>query len=343
MIKIDGSFGEGGGQILRTAIGLSVYTDTPIEIYNIRKNRRNPGIKPQHYTAISSVQKICNAELDFLEIGSNKLFFKPGEIKPGKFKFDIGTAGSITLAFQPIILGCLKSNKKNTIELSGGTDVKWSPSWDFFTKVFLNLLNKMRINIEARLINRGYYPKGGGKGEIKIEKVRNIKPFFVNSKQDFEDIKGIINISKLPDHISKRINHTIIKNATKNNLRTSIDIEKNNSFSPGVGVSLWSETKETVLGSTVMGEKGVTSEEVGKKASNRIIKDILSNSTVDIYSFDQIIPYLAIASKNKDSEIIVRKISKHAETNMWLVKKFLDVEFEIIEQEKNFKIRISSI
>lgn len=342
MIKIDGSYGEGGGQILRTAIGLSVYTDTPIEIYNIRKNRPNPGIKPQHYTAISSVQKLCNAKVDYLEIGSNKLFFKPNKINPGKFKFDIGTAGSITLAFQTIILGCLKSDKKNTIELSGGTDVKWSPSWTFFTNVFLNLLSKMGINIEARLINRGYYPKGGGKGEIKIEKISKIKPFFVNSKQDFSTIKGIINISKLPDHISKRINHTIIKNTTKNNLKIYINVLKNDSYSPGVGVTLWSETKDTVIGSSVIGEKGVTSEEVGKKVSNRIIKDILSNSTVDVYSFDQIIPYIAIACKNGDSEIIVRKLSKHAETNMWIVKKFLDVEFEIIEQEKNFRVIVSS-
>mgnify|MGYP006291849009 FL=1 len=341
MIKIDGSYGEGGGQILRTAIGLSVITNESIEIYNIRKNRANPGIKPQHYSSIKIVKKLCNAEVEGLEIGSKKIVFKPGKIKSGKFKFDIGTAGSVTLAFQSIILDCINSNSTNTIRLIGGTDVKWSPSWEFFTNVFLNLLKKMGINIDYNLINRGYYPKGGGEAEIKIEKVEKIKPFIVNSNLDFSKINGLINISKLPDHISKRIKHTIIKHSIKKNLKTSIEIDKKESFSPGVGVTLWSKTDYTALGSAVIGEKGVSSEEVGKKCISRIIDDIISESTVDVYTFDQIIPYMALACKNGVSECYVRKISRHSETNMWLVKKFLDVKFDIKKEEKSYKINVT--
>lgn len=341
MIKIDGSYGEGGGQILRTAIGLSVLTDKPIEIFNIRKNRPNPGIKTQHYSSIDILKQICGAEVKGLDISSKKIFFKPGKIKAGKFEFDIGTAGSITLAFQSIILGCLKSDKKNTIKITGGTDVKWSPSWDFFTNVFLKLIKRMGICVEPELIKRGYYPKGGGEARITIEKVIDINPFVVTSKQDFSKINGIINISKLPDHISKRIKHACIKETMKKDIKVSIEVEKKDSFSPGVGVTLFSETKNTVLGSSVIGEKGVTSEEVGKKASQKIISDIISDATVDVYAFDQIIPYLALACEKGESEIIVRKISNHAETNMWLVKKFLDVEFDIKKQEKSYKISVS--
>ena len=258
MIKIDGSYGEGGGQILRTAIGLSVLTDRPVEIFNIRKNRPNPGIKPQHYSSINIVKKICDAEVKGLDISSKKIIFKPGKIKAGKFEFDIGTAGSITLAFQSVILGCLKSDKKNTIKLIGGTDVKWSPSWDFFTNVFLKLIKKMGVCVEPVLIKRGYYPKGGGIAKITIDKVADINPFIVKSKQDFSKIKGIINISKLPDHIFKRIKHTCIKETMKKDIRASIEVEKEDSFSPGVGVTLFSEIKNTVLGSSVIGEKGIS-------------------------------------------------------------------------------------
>ncbi len=341
MIKIDGSYGEGGGQILRTAVGLSVLTNTPIRINNIRKNRKNPGIKPQHYSSIKIAQKLCDANLEGCKIGSKKIVFEPNKIESKRIEFDIGTAGSITLAFQSIILACIRSNSINTIHLKGGTDVKWSPSWDFFTNVFLNLLKKMGINIDYNLINRGYYPKGGGEAEIKIDKVEKINPFVVKSNQDFSEVNGLINISKLPDHISKRIKHTIIKKSIKKNLKTSIEIDKKDSFSPGVGVTLWSKTDDTAVGSAVIGEKGVSSEEVATKAINRIIKDITSDSTVDVYAFDQIIPYMALACKNGVSECNVRKISKHSETNMWLVKKFLDVKFDIKKQEKSYKINVT--
>jgi len=342
LIEIDGAHGEGGGQILRTAVGLSVLTNKSIKIYNIRKNRPNPGIKHQHYSSIKIVQQLCNAEVKGLEIGSKKIVFKPGKIKPGKFKFDIDTAGSMTLAFQSIILGCLKSASTNTIHLTGGTDVKWSPTWEFFTNVFLNLLKKMGINVDYNLIKRGYYPRGGGKAEIKIEKVEKIKPFIVKSNQIFSEIKGLVNISKLPDHISKRIKHSVVKQAINEDLKTSIKVDKKDSFSPGVGVTLWSETKDTVIGSAVIGKKGVSSEEVGKKAIDRIIKDISSESNVDFYAFDQIIPYMALACKNGVSECTVRKISNHSETNIWLVKKFLDVEFKIEKKDKHYNVKVKS-
>ena len=182
MIKIDGSYGEGGGQILRTALGLSVLTDKSVEIFNIRKNRSNPGIRPQHFSAIKIIQEICNSEVSGLSVGSKRLVFKPNEVKQGKYNFDIGTAGSVTLVFQAIILSVLKSNKTIEVNLVGGTDVKWSPSWDFFERVFLELLDKIGVKVESNLKKRGYYPKGGGEAYIKINPVSKIKPLaFQNS------------------------------------------------------------------------------------------------------------------------------------------------------------------
>ena len=156
MIDIDGSYGEGGGQILRNAVALSTLTKKPVHISKIRANRPNPGIKAQHYVAIKIISDLCDADVKGLEIGSSDILFKPGELKGGVHKFDIGTAGSITLVYQACILACMDCKEQVTIRLTGGTDVKWSPSWDYFKYVFLPLLNNMGIKIYPQLILRGY-------------------------------------------------------------------------------------------------------------------------------------------------------------------------------------------
>jgi len=339
LIKIDGSYGEGGGQILRTALGLSVLTNKPVEIYNIRKNRSNPGIKPQHFSAIKIIQQICDAETSGLSVGSNKLVFKPNEVKQGKYNFDIGTAGSVTLVFQAIILSVLNSNKKIEFNLVGGTDVKWSPSWDFFEKVFLGLLNKIGVKVESNLKKRGYYPKGGGEAYIKINPVSKIIPLKLQNS-NFNKVQGLVHISDLPDHINKRIKHTAVKTLLKEDINAEIHTQRCQTNSPGVGITLWIKNSNMFLGSCVIGERGVSSETVGKKAAEKIINETEKNATLDVYSFDQIVPYLALASEKGISKCYISRVSKHAETNMWLVKKFLDVDFDLIYKDKGIEVNV---
>ena len=329
MIEIDGAHGEGGGQILRNAVALSSLFKKPIKIINIRANRPNPGIKPQHYIAIKIIEELTNAETEGLSIDSTSLVFKPGDFIGGKFKFDIGTAGSIPLVFQACILACFNSNEKVLINLKGGTDVKWAPSWDYFNQVFLKLIEKMNITIKTNLIRRGYYPKGGGEAEIIIETNKDIKPFNVIENQDFKSVKGIIHISNLPSYISKRMKHSTIKNLLKKNISASIDItEISDTLSPGTGITLWSQSKDTILGTTSIGERGKPAEEISQNATLNLLKEIESGATIDEYAFDQILPYLALATKKNSSTCIVRKVSNHSLTNMWLIQKFLDVKFE---------------
>jgi RNA 3'-phosphate cyclase len=339
LLEIDGSYGEGGGQILRNAVALSTLTKKPVKITNIRANRPNPGIKPQHYISIKSIQDICGAKTTGLEIGSSTLSFNPGDFKGGKYKFDIGTAGSITLAFQACILAFILSKEPVAIKLNGGTDVKWSPSWDYFTKVFLPILKKMGLYIEAKLINRGYYPKGGGEAEITINPCKKINPLRLDSFQEFSDVKGAINIAGLPDHIGTRMKHSAIKLLLKENLMSNIEIERFSSISQGVGIILWIESKDTIIGSTLLGERGVSSEEVGKSVGLNLLSEIQSQSTLDVHAFDQILPYLALAEGT--SSCFVKELSNHANTNIWLIKQFLDVDFEAKNKEDNFKITIS--
>ena len=338
MLEIDGSYGEGGGQILRNAVALSTHTKRPVKITKIRANRPNPGIKPQHYISIKSIQELCDANTTGLEIGSSTLSFTPGDFKGGKYKFDIGTAGSITLVFQACILASLKSKEPVTIKLTGGTDVKWSPSWDYFTNVFLPLLKKMGVSVEANLITRGYYPKGGGEAEITIKPCKKINPLRLDMYQDFSDIAGVINIAGLPDHVSTRMNHSVIKLLLKENLMSNISVKRYTSVSQGVGITLWIESKDTIIGTTVLGERGVSSEEVGKSAGLNLLSEIKSQSTLDVYAFDQLLPYMALAGGT--SSCFVKELSNHANTNIWLVKQFLDADFEAKNKEENFKITI---
>jgi len=328
LLHIDGSYGEGGGQILRYAVSLSVFTKKPVEITNIRIKRPNPGLRPQHLTAISCMKALCNAETEGVSIGSLKLTFSPGEIQPREYRFDVGTAGSIILVFQACILSALQTKKPITIRLTGGTDVKWSPSWDYFTHVFLPLIQKMGVKIDATLIKRGYYPKGGGEAVITIHPIKKIYALQLKEKQVFKHVKGIIHIANLPSHISKRMKHSAIKEMVKNNMQSSIQIDET--------TTVWSESASAVLGSTVIGERGISSEQVGKTAVDQLVEEIKSKATIDIYAIDQLLPYMAIT--NDESLCCIRTLSSHTKTVMWLLKQFFDVKFEMKKQKSSIKL-----
>ncbi len=326
MLTIDGSYGEGGGQIIRTAVALSVLTKQPIEITNIRSGRPIPGLRPQHYTALSCIKTICDAEIEGLSVHSTNLRFTPHDIKPGTYTFDIGTAGSMTLVFQACLLSVFHASAPLTIILRGGTDVRWAPSWDYFSHVFLPLISKIGIQTETKLLRRGYYPTGGGEATLTIRPVEKLISFIAENPQSFSEISGIIHRANLPDHISTRMKHAAIKTAMRQNLRSTIQIEAMPSSSAGTGITLWSTSEQTILGSTILGEKTLSAEKVGETAANHLIQEISSGATLDCYAIDQILPYLVLAPKG--STCLVREISNHTQTNMWLIKQFFSVDFE---------------
>jgi RNA 3'-phosphate cyclase len=338
VLLIDGSYGEGGGQIARTAIALSVLTKQPIQITNIRAHRPSPGLRPQHYTAISCIQAMCDADVDGLSVNSTNLTFTPHDIKPGTYSFEIGTAGSMTLVFQACLLSAFNTTTPLTIRLRGGTDVRWAPSWDYFAHVFLPLISKIGIKTETQLIKRGYYPIGGGEAVLTIHPVHQLFSFHAEEPQNFSDMNGIIHLANLPNHISTRMKHAAIKIAMKHNLRSLLQVDAAPSSSSGTGITLWSASGPTILGSTILGEKNMSAEAVGENAAYQLIQEITSGATVDRYAIDQLISYLVLAPKG--SVCLIRELSNHTQTNMWLIKQFFNVNFEVTQQQQAIRIAV---
>ena len=324
MIEIDGSYGEGGGQIVRMAVALSALTGKDIKIFNIRAKRSNPGLRNQHITAINAVAKLCNADVKGLRIGSKSIEFHPHKIKGGSYTFDIGTAGSVTLVMQACLLPSLMADDETYFKIRGGTDVKWAPPWDYFQNVFLNLLKKMGCNIESYLNQHGYYPAGGGEVEILIESCKLKK---LNFDESIEKIEGIVNIANLPYKIAERIKKSANEKFEENGMKASIAIEETTAESSGVGIVLW--TKPKILGADCLGERGKPAEQVGKEAANKLIQEIKSNVDLDERAVDQLLPYIAMTG----GKFKCRHLSNHAMTEMWLIKKFIDINFDIEKNE----------
>lgn len=333
MLEIDCSYGEGGGQIIRSAISLSAVTGTDIRLTKIRNNRPNPGLASQHITAVKVVGRICNAKYSDLRIGLDKMEFLPGKITPGEFSFDIGTAGSITLVLQAFLLPALfcRIQEKMKIRIFGGTDVKWSPPYDYLRSVFLEHLKSIGAQVDVKLINRGYYPKGGGEVFLQVTPSNEYASVNLADRGKFIKIAGTVNNRKLPSNIPERIQNSAI-NLLKgfSPVESSIDDNKTGR-SPGCGIVLYSIHEQSILGASELGEKGIPAERVGEYAAMNLLDEINASGAVDIHASDQLIPYLALLS----GTITVRKLSEHTRTNIWLVEQFLNKRFQV-ENLKDF-------
>ena len=329
MIKIDGTYGEGGGQIIRTAIALAAITGKEVEIENIRANRPNPGLAAQHLHAVGAVAKLSGGRTEGLELRSSRLKFAPGALKGFEGEIDIGTAGSITLLLQCLIPVALFADSETKVKIKGGTDVKWSPPIDFYTEVFLKAIHEMGCDMRLDVKRRGYYPKGGGLVEVRIAPMYHLKGFVTGNKRG-GIIKGVSHSCGLPAHVAERQAKAAerILNEKGYDVEIKTEVENGGGRTTGCGITLWRGYK---CGSA-LGERGKRAELVGEEAARNIIEELESVSTVDVYLADQLIPYIALADGK--SEITVREVTKHLKTNVYVTKKFLDVEFEVEKEEK---------
>jgi len=332
VIKIDGSYGEGGGQILRTSIALSCVTGKPVEVYNIRANRPKPGLAAQHLKGIEAAKIITNAEVEGLRLGSTKIVFKPKRLRGGKFRIDIGTAGSVTLILQTVLLPSILAEKESVIEITGGTDVAWSPPVDYFKNVTLKALRELGVKAEIELVKRGYYPKGGGFIRVYVEPSKLKGKEF---KEIREKIIGISHCQNLPEHVAKRQANAAKEYLKQKGLNVEISIEVRRGLSTGSGITIWSGYK----GGNALGEKGKRAEDVGREAAENFYKEYSRDGVFDYHLADQVMAFAAIA---KDKTIYsTTEITLHQISNVYVIEKFLGKVIRI--NENNRVIEISGV
>src|SRR5437667_3025450 len=268
MIEVDGAHGEGGGQLLRMAVALSALTDTPVRVVRIRAGRPTPGLAAQHVTAIDAVAKLCGGEVAGLAVGSSTIEFRPGDsLVWGRFSFDVGTAGSVTLILQALLPVAAAAGGPVRVRLVGGTDVRWSPPIDYFGRVFLPLIRRLGAHVDVEVLRRGYYPRGGGIVEVAIAPTRSWSSFVLSEGVDIQRLRGIAHASNLPEDVPKRMKHAALRR-----LRGISDVKVEErvyrgeeAIGQGGALVLWAETTASLLGADSLAERGKPSERIGKK------------------------------------------------------------------------------
>ncbi len=345
-VSLDGSHGEGGGQILRTALALSCVTGKAVEIENIRRSRRKPGLQPQHLMSVLAAARICGASVEGAGISSAALRFEPGTVRPGDYRFDISSlassAGSTSLVFQTILLPLLLADGPSTVFVQGGTHVPWSPSYHYLKHVFLPLLFRMNARVQLSLERWGWYPRGGGVISARIEPCRALKPVSIEERGAFKGVRGISAISNLPDHIAERQRTRAIRNLEGCGIPTDIGIERGPSIGKGTLLFLTAEFENITAGFDSLGALGKTAETVADEACADLFAYLDAKGVLDPHLADQVVPYLALAQGR--SEVTTSRITPHLLTNFWVVQQFLDVDSSVTGREgEPGTIRIGSV
>ncbi len=325
MITIDGSQGEGGGQILRTALALSLVTGQAFRIENIRAGRKKPGLLRQHLTAVEAATRISNAEADGAEIGSLKLTFKPGKVTPDDYSFAVGTAGSATLVLQTVLPALMLADGPSALRLEGGTHNPFAPPFDFLTKTFLPVLNRMGPTVTATLERPGFYPAGGGRFQVSIQPVAKLQPIELLERGEVEAKRGRILLAHLPDEIGARQARML-----RNKLNWPEDdieiVRVKNSAGPGNVVMAEVESESVHEVFTGFGERDVPSGKVVGGVIDQVREYVAGSAPVGEYLADQLMIPLALAGAGSYRAV---KASLHARTNAEVIGRFVGKGVEL--------------
>jgi RNA 3'-terminal phosphate cyclase (ATP) len=324
MIEIDGSHGEGGGQILRTALALSCLYRKPFRIVNIRRNRKKPGLQPQHLTGVRAAQAISGAKVTGDNTGSMELAFSPGEVKAGEYSFDVGTAGSTLLVLQTLLPPLFLAESESRITLIGGTHVPFSPSYHYVSDVFAPALAKLGLEVRLSIDSCGFYPRGGGKIHAEIQPAGKLLPLRNPERGRLREITGFSAVGRLPGSIAERQ-----RKAAAETIRSGIGgpapgarIELLDVPTPGRGTFLFlrAESENSVAGFTALGAIGKRAETVGEEAARYFLGYYSTDTALDPNLPDQIIPYLSRSAER--SVFTTSRITQHLLTNLWVTGLF---------------------
>ncbi|MBN1203799.1 MAG: RNA 3'-terminal phosphate cyclase [Myxococcaceae bacterium] len=326
MVRIDGSKGEGGGQVLRTSLALSLVTGTPFQMVNIRAGRQKPGLLRQHLTAVKAAAEVGAAEVTGAELGSRELTFKPRALSAGNYSFAVGTAGSATLVLQTVLPALMLASGPSTLMLEGGTHNPAAPPFDFLEKAYLPLVRRMGPKVEAVLERYGFFPAGGGKFRVSVEPAP-LRPLTLLERGAVKRRQATALIAQLPFDVAKRelaaVERVLKWKPTE--LRTE---ELKRSTGPGNVLWLEVESEHVTEVFTAFGERGVRAEEVAERAAGAARRYLEAEVPVGENLCDQLLLLLALA---KGGTFRTLPLDGHSETQLHTFSNFLDVKVDVRE------------
>jgi RNA 3'-terminal phosphate cyclase (ATP) len=324
MLHLDGSYGEGGGQIVRTSLSLAALLGRAVRLENIRAGRPKPGLKAQHLTGVRALARITEAEVAGAELHSRELTFRPRRLQAGKFLFDVaettGSAGSVTLLAQALLPPLLAAGGISRLTLKGGTHVAWSPPAHYFMEVFLPALAEMGAEVGMSLIKWGWYPRGGGEVQISVRPAPRLTPVEWLKPPQRQVFRGLSAASRLPAHVSARQARRL-----QERLGEDLPVKELQATGqdPGSFVFLWGPR----AGFSALGARGKPAEKVADEAVDEFLRFQQCRAAVDRHLADQILLYLAQAAG--PSTLMTEEITLHLLTNLWVIEQFLGPLFQV--------------
>nr|MDO8115190.1 RNA 3'-terminal phosphate cyclase [Candidatus Sigynarchaeota archaeon] len=343
-VEIDGSYGEGGGSVLRLCAAMGIIFQKRIHVFKIRANRDNPGLREQHLMGLQALTKLCGGSLVGGSVGSTDITFMPGTIKPGTIDVKIGTAGAIGLVYQVLSIGCagFVGTPDQKVEINivgGGTFNKWAPSTTYIINVLMPLLERVGFRSSVEIKRHGFYPKGGAAAKITFYPVQALKGLVLDERGDINTIGGesVATVHLKNARVAER-QATGFTNAIKGTFapnQMKISMIYVDAANPGSGITTWAmTTKGCIISSgSVLGEKGIPAESVGKDCARDLQKVLFSTpmATVDEYTSDQLIPFLMLSKER--SIIIAPQLTSHAKTNIDMMRMFTSRPCNITEKK----------
>ena len=321
-MRIDGSTGEGGGQILRTSLALAAVRGEGVVIENARAGREQPGLKAQHLAAVRALAALTDATVEGDELGSERVVFGPGDPRGGTYEIDVETAGAVTLVAHAVLPAALHADDDVVFTIGGGTHVRWSPTFEHFARVFVPILRDAGADVSTKLVRRGHYPQGGG------EVVLGVSPSSVSPVEprrgELERVTGVSHACGLPEHIVERQAEAVRERLRE--LGVPVDMEKTHvekAPSKGTAVTLVGHAG-TPIGGSALGERGKPAEEVGREAAEELVEDVHTDGDVDRYVADQLVPYVGLAGGSYEAP----RVTSHLGTNVEVVSEFCDASLD---------------
>lgn len=326
-VLVDGSEGEGGGQLLRTSLSLSVVTGIPFEMVNIRVRRPNPGLQAQHLQALLAAQQICGATVEGAAQGSLAVRFLPGPPSSGQYRFDIGTAGATSLVLQTVYLPLLRCSRPSTVQVRGGTHVAWSPTFNYLVGSWLPCLRAMGGAIDLSLRHAGFYPEGGGEIVARIEPGAALKPFWLEERGPLHEVQVYSAHTNLRDEVANRQARAAQRLLQEAGLQPVVVQTHLPSRSRNTLCAITGVFAHTQVCYTALGERGKRAERVAEEACAAFFAFLHTRATVDEFLADQLLLPVALASGA--SRFRTPRITPHLLTNIATIRRFLPLEVRL--------------